>query len=255
VSIKSVILDLDGTVYRGDAEVPGAADFVGELRRRGLSWLFVTNRANRTPEEVCAQLNGYGIPCSPSNVLTSAEATARHLRAGSVFMIGEAGLRRALEEAGFTFSAIRPDWVVVSLDREFTYAKLATASRLIRAGARFVATNEDAGLKTDEGILPGTGALVAAVRAASDAEPVVVGKPSPLIIRMALDRLGLGPDDVLAVGDNVMTDIPAAAGAGARSALLLTGISDRESVGHAPVQPTWTVSDYRELSDLVRRLA
>jgi 4-nitrophenyl phosphatase len=251
--IRGVILDLDGTVYVGERAVPGAAAFVARARRWGLHCLFVTNRASRTPATVARQLRLLGIPCRASDVFTSADATANHIRRGSVFMVGERGLRVALRKAGIVLTDKRPDWVVVSLDRAFTYRKLATATRCIGAGSRFIATNADRGLPTEAGLVPGTGAHVAAMSAATGRAPLVIGKPQPAIMRMALRHMGLRARDVISVGDNVETDVPAGIRAGMRTALLLTGVSDRRAARRSPIEPTWIFNNYGDLARLVER--
>lgn len=251
MAIRGVLLDLDGTVYLGRNQVPGAADFVARLRERGLRCLFVTNRANRTPQEVCEHLQGYGIPCGAEDILTSAQATAQYLRQGSAFCIGEHGLRVAMEEAGLRLTAERPDYVVVSYDREFNYAKLTQACRLIAAGATYIATNPDRALKTDQGIVPGTGAIIAAVTAGCGQMPVIIGKPERRIIDMALARLGMPAAEVMNVGDNLETDVLAGQRAGVRTALLLTGVSTRADADRFPTAPTWIAEDYAALTRIV----
>ena len=251
--IKGVILDLDGTVYRGNEEVPGAARCVARLRERDIRCLFVTNRANRTPATVVDHLRGYGIDCSPADVLTSAEATALHLGRGSVYPIGEDGLLQALKQHGMTLDDQAPDYVVVSFDRGFTYEKLRTACSLIARGARFIATNPDKALRTETGLSPGTGAIVAAVAAGSGVDPVMIGKPERRIMDLAVQRLGLKHDDVICVGDNLDTDILASHNAGLRSVLILTGVSSREDLAHASCKPTWVVETYDELDAIIRR--
>jgi len=245
--VKGVLLDLDGTVYYGPREVPGAAAFVRRLEDRGVAYLFVTNRANRTPGEICGHLQEYGIACTQEHILTSAQATAEHLGSGSVYYVGEEGLRLALQEVGLAITEASPDAVVVSFDRGFTYDKLERACRLIDAGARFIATNPDKALKMENGLAPGTGAIVAAVAAGCGQEPVVIGKPEPLIFEIALRRLGLAGEDVIAVGDNVDTDIEAGHAAGIRTALLLTGVSTREDLPRASAPPTWVAANFEEL--------
>lgn len=249
--IDGVILDLDGTVYEGDREVPGASEFVGELAASGRQYLFVTNRANRTPEVVAEQLRGYGIACTTDHVLTAAQATAVFLGSGSAYVIGEEALEIALREVGMTVTDEGADYVVVGFDRWFDYEKLRRACFLIGEGATFVATNPDRALRTELGLLPGTGAIVAAVEAGTNVAPVVVGKPERRIIDMGLARLGLAPERVLVVGDNLLTDIPAGARAGTHTALLLTGVSRREEVGEAEFEPTWVVEDYAALGQVV----
>lgn len=241
---KGVILDLDGTVYCGDTEVPGAAAFVDAAHAKGIQTLFVTNRANRTPSEICRQLKGFGIACSVRDVFTSAQATAAFLKRGTAWCIGEKGLKVALKAQGIRFTASDPDFVIVSYDRSFDYAKLATASRLIRGGAKFIATNADPGLPTDQGLLPGSGSIIAAVEKASGTAPLMIGKPEPMIVKMALKHMGLRADEVLMVGDNLLTDIPAGKAAGVRTALMLTGYSDRKELRKAKIRPTWVFGDF-----------
>ena len=252
--IRGVILDLDGTVYRGEREIPGAADFIAWLLDRGIRPLYVTNRSSRVPEEVRAQISGFGVPCSCDDVLTSSGAAARYLATGSAYCIGEHGLSAALEEAGISLTEKDPDYVVVGYDSHLTYAKLTTACRCIDGGARFLATNPDRVLYVEDGMLPGTGAIVAAVTTACGAEPEVIGKPEPLIFEMALAQMGLPPRDVIAVGDNIETDIRAADSAGIRSVLLLTGISTREDADRSPVKPTWIADDFTALTRLVEEI-
>lgn len=257
--VTGVLLDLDGTVYRGTEAVPGAARFLERLGAAGIPFLFVTNRANRSPEEVQRQLAGMGIVSRPEQVLTSAQAAARHLAGGSAYCIGEAALTAALEEAGIAIEEGRsgavpdavPDAVVVGLDRGITYGKLETATRLILQGARFVATNRDRLVNSDGGLSPGNGALVAAVATATGREPVVVGKPQRTIMEAAVERIGLAPAGVIMVGDNPETDIAAARNTDLRSALILTGITDRATAEALAPPPTWIVEGYDALERLV----
>jgi len=177
MNFKGVIFDLDGTVYRGKEAIPGAADFIHHLRDRAIPIRFVTNRANRPAGDVCQQLTGMGLDCTPADVLTSADATAAYLKPGRVYAIGESGLIEALDRHGFIRDDQSPDYVIVSFDREFNFKKLSTAVRLISNGAQFVATNPDRALRLEHGISPGTGSLVAAVQAAT----VVVHAPMPQV--------------------------------------------------------------------------
>ncbi len=249
--IKGVIFDLDGTVYRGDDEVPGAARFVQSLADRGIRYLFVTNRANRTPREIVTHLHGYHIPCTEEHILTTAQATARHLPKGSCYMIGEEGMRRELIQAGMTFTEEAPDYVIVSLDRTFNYDKLSKAVQLVYNGARFIASNPDKMLRLGDHIVPGTGALVAAIAAGSGVRPLIIGKPEPLIMRMALEQMQLNAGDVINVGDNVETDIPAGLRAGIRTAFILTGVSTRAHLADIDEVPTWIVENYAELECII----
>lgn len=247
MKIAGVLLDLDGTVYRGSEAVPGAARFLGRLRAQGVPYLFVTNRANRTPGEICRRLRLLDIPCEEDQVLTSAQATAEWIGSGRVYMIGEEGMERALLERGLLLTDRDPDYVVVSLDTSVTYEKLERASILVRGGARFVSTNPDLVVNTDHGLSPGNGAICRAITAATGVEPFVVGKPEKVIMEIALRRLGLPREETVLVGDSLATDVAAGAAAGILTALILTGVTSREHAAASPRRPTWIVEDYDQL--------
>ncbi|OGV64439.1 MAG: hypothetical protein A2498_04245 [Lentisphaerae bacterium RIFOXYC12_FULL_60_16] len=251
MNFKGVIFDLDGTVYRGKEAIPGAADFIHHLRDRAIPIRFVTNRANRPAGDVCQQLTGMGLDCTPADVLTSADATAAYLKPGRVYAIGESGLIEALDRHGFIRDDQSPDYVIVSFDREFNFKKLSTAVRLISNGAQFVATNPDRALRLEHGISPGTGSLVAAVQAATGVAPLIIGKPERRIFDMVLKDMNLAGSDVIAIGDNLDTDIPAGQVVGMRTVLILTGISTRADLARAPVPPTWVVETYAELEGIL----
>ena len=250
--IKGVIFDLDGTVYRGDAEIPGASGFVKWLAKQGIKYLFVTNRANRTPAEIGKQLRSYGIACDDKDIISTAHVAAWHLKKGSVFYIGEEGLRSALTDGGFVFTDKSPDYVIVSFDHDPTPAKIAKASRLIKAGAKFVATNPDRGLPTENGFVAGTGAIVDKVIAGTGLQPQMLGKPERLIVDMALERMGVKAAEAINIGDNVDTDIPAGKNAGVRTAFILTGLSRREDLSRATAQPDWIINNYNELTKIIQ---
>lgn len=249
--LRGLILDLDGTVYAGNQEVPGAGDFIRACRARNIRCLFVTNRTNRMPAVVAGHLRGYGLPCAEEDVLTASQATAEALDPGPAYVIGEEGLLRPLADAGFTFTDRHPGVVIVGFDRAFSYEKLAIACRCIGDGAVFVGTNPDRALRLETGLSPGTGALVAAVQAGSGVAPVIIGKPERRIMDMALRRMDLAAGEVVAIGDNLETDILAGHAAGLRTALLLTGVSTAADIEHAAARPTWVAADYADLQRLL----
>lgn len=250
-SYKGYLLDLDGTIFRGSEAIPGAAAWISYLKERGIPYLYLTNNSSASPEQVARRLCAMGIEADPRDVYTSSMATAAYLReraaAGTrVYMIGEEGLREELTASGFVLTDEAPDYVVVGIDRSFTYEKLATAARVVRGGAILVATNADAALPTESGLYPGSGSLVAAVSVAAAAQPVVIGKPQPIIVRYALERLGTKAGETLIVGDNLYTDIEAGANAGLDSLLVLTGYSTRAEAASHPVRPTYIAEDLAE---------
>ncbi len=234
---KALFFDLDGTLYRGNRRISGADRLIESLGERGVPCWFVTNNASRSPREVAEHLRHMGIPASPGQVVTSALAAADYARnrhpGARAYVIGESGLIRALEEAGIrilTESDSAPaDIVVQGIDRQFTYGKLAEAVSHIHKGAVFIQTNPDLQLPAEGGIKPGAGSIGAAVQAASGKAPVVIGKPSAILMDYALERSGAGPEEVWVIGDNPFTDIAAAAGAGCPSVLTLTGLCTEEN--------------------------
>jgi 4-nitrophenyl phosphatase len=252
MDIKGIILDLDGTVYRGSEEIEGAAAFINSLSTLGIKYIFVTNRSNRYSSVVCEHLAEFGIHCTEENVLNTAQATAQFLGSGcSAYVVGEEPLVKTLEAGGITMNSENPDYVVVSFDRFFTYEKVKTATWLISRGAEFIATNPDPRLHIEGGIVPGTGAIVAAVEMASGVKPVYVGKPEKLIFEMALKRMGVSAEQSLSLGDNLETDILAGIRAGMKTALILTGASSRDDIERLNIKPTIVIDTFKELSELI----
>lgn len=251
--IRALVLDLDGTVYRGDAEVPGAGAFVRAMQDSGVRCLFVTNRANRRAAVVAAHMRSYGISCPDADVLTTAETAAEYVAGRPTYLIGETGIREAFAAARVPVTDQAPDFVVASLDREFTYAKLQTACRLIRGGARFILTNPDAWLQLDDGIMPGAGAIGAAIEIAGGSKPTILGKPEPVLFEKAIRMLAVPRDTILAIGDNLETDIPAARRAGMRSVLMLTGVSTEADAERAAVPATLACASYADLERAIRQ--
>jgi 4-nitrophenyl phosphatase len=258
--VRGLLIDLDGVVYTGAIPIPGAAEFLAEARRRGLPFLLITNNSTTSSARVAERLAGMGIPVHASEILTSAQAAAAHIRlqaidGAPVQVIGEAGLREAIATQGLTIKdGDEPvDWVVVGLDRSFDYAKLARAARSILYGARFVATNADALLPVEGGeLLPGAGAMVGAIRAATGVEPVVVGKPEAGLFEHGLRRLGgLPPDEVAMVGDRLDTDVAGGKRAGLRTVLVLSGISTADQVAHAVDKPDAVVANLGAVAGLL----
>ena len=235
------IFDLDGVVYHGNSVIPGAAETIERLRAAGSRVVFLTNNATRTREAIADKLEGMGIRCSAGDVISSAYATPlyimQHYGASSIFPIGEPGLVTELERAGHTISGQDVDFVVVGLDREFTYDKLAAGLANLRNGARFIATNTDAMLPTEDDFLPGAGSMVAALATASGMVPEVVGKPNRAIMDVLLQEYGLKAGECTMVGDRLETDILAGKNAGMATVLVLTGASSVGDIETSGIRP------------------
>jgi 4-nitrophenyl phosphatase len=224
-NLRGLLLDLDGVVYRGMDPLPGAAELSATLRSLGIRYAFVTNNATLTPRQYQVKLGRMGVHVKAHEVLTSPQATAAYLKAGAppgtaVYVIGEHGLRQALRSAGFDVGGPDPKYVVVGLDRHLTYKRLAEASLAIRRGAALVATNADPAIPVEAGMWPGAGAILAAVEKATATEAVVIGKPQPTLVRIALERIGTDPERTAMVGDQVGTDIRAGEAAGLKTILV-----------------------------------
>jgi len=240
---RTFLLDIDGVLVRGPVPIDGAAAALKALRERGRC-AFLTNNSSRSRRGLVARLASLGVQADERDVVPSSYIAATHLAAqGSVsfWLIGEDGLDEELRLAGHR-RCERPEqaeWVVVGIDRAIDYAAIADALRALRAGARLLATNHDPTFPGPDGPLPGAGALVGALEGMGFPAEVIVGKPSPIAFRVALDRLGVDPSSALMIGDRLETDILGATDAGLDSALVLTGVTSREDLARSAIRPTW----------------
>lgn len=246
--VRAVLFDLDGVVYIGDTPLAGAQDIFDWMTREGKPYCLVTNNSTRTPQQYQDRLGKMGIHVPLSTVYTSGLATAQFLqkqypKGASVYSIGEIGLEEALVNAGFWMESESPELVCVGLDQQLTYEKLKIATLAIRQGARFIAANPDRTLPTEIGLVPGCGAILAAIETATDVAPFVVGKPSATMIDLAIERLGASKETTVIVGDRLDTDIEAGAAAGITTVLIQTGVHRVADIAHFPVAPDFIVDD------------
>lgn len=247
-----LLLDLDGTLFRGSAAIPGAVQTLADVTAHTL---YVTNNASRSVDEVAKHLRELGFTAEPGQVVTSAQSAAHllaeHLAAGAkVLVVGTDALAAEIAAVGLrpvrSFSE-GPAAVAQGLSMTIDWEDLAEAALAIRAGALWVTANLDATLPTERGLLPGNGALVAALRAATDAEPLVAGKPAPTLMRDALARGSFSAP--LAVGDRLDTDIAGANAAGLPSLMVLTGVNTAADAVQAAkeLRPTYIGADLTAL--------
>lgn len=252
---KAYLIDLDGTLYHGNRMIDGADILIAGLQQASIPYLFVTNNSSKTPEEVAGRLSSMGIPAKADHVCTSAVAAAEYIAREQpgcrVAYIGEQGLSSALADAGLRLVEDDPEVVVQGIDLSFTYDKLANAAGWIRNGAKYVLTNPDLLLPANGGLMPGAGTLSAAIQAATGCKPVVIGKPSGILMKHAIDRLGFSPEEVAVVGDNMLTDISAGVQAGCGTILVLTGLTTdanlQSFIADAGVRPDLIYRDLHEL--------
>jgi 4-nitrophenyl phosphatase len=243
---KSVIIDLDGTIYNGQKLVKDADKFIKYLREKSIKLLFVTNRSCYTSETIANKLNKLGIECSRNEVLTSSEATSIYLKNGSIYCIGEIGLLSAFKSPCFKFNSINPEYVIVGFDSSINYEKIKTAVKFIRSGSKFIATNPDVIITSEEGIVPENGAILAAIEAASSVSPQIIGKPSSIIFNIALEKLNSKDYETIVIGDSIYTDILGASDANIDSILVLSGITksiENLSIPYKPIKIVNSVSD------------
>ncbi|MBI3958456.1 MAG: HAD-IIA family hydrolase [Chloroflexi bacterium] len=270
ISIDAIIFDLDGTVYLGEAALPGAVEAIAELRGRGKRTLFVSNKPVEPRGVYAAKLTRLGIPTGEEEVITSAYVLGRHLAATSphlrLYVIGEENLRAELRGYGLTVldelsrqnpqEVIDPtgiDAVVVALDRTLDYRKLNTAYQALMAGAHFFAANPDSTCPMPGGAIPDAGATIAALQHLTGRKlDLLAGKPSPLTVQVAMAELGVVPARCLMVGDRLETDIRMGREAGMATAVVLTGVSSRADAVHSPQPPDWIVEGLGELLALVK---
>ncbi len=269
-ALRSFIFDLDGVIWRGSTAIEGAVESVARLQAAGKQCYYCTNNSARTLQDFVERLRGLGIAVDEDHIMTSSSATALHLanefnRPYSAYVLGGEGLVQSLQGAGAralvgpeateavtnenVFGFIREaghteplgltmddalvDVVAVGIDRSFTYGRLRLAQFFIMQGARFIATNPDTTFPTEIGLVPGAGSIVAAVATASGVQPVVIGKPEPLMIELCLQKYGLDAATTAMIGDRLDTDIVSAHRAGVPALYVATGISPMDDAQSA----------------------
>ncbi|HET7010810.1 MAG TPA: HAD-IIA family hydrolase [Anaerolineales bacterium] len=243
-NILALILDMDGVLWRGGELLPGVGRLFEVVERRGLATAIATNNATVTPDSVVERLAAAGVDYPKDRVVTSAHAAAGYLARTygpelRVHVIGEAPLTRALREAGYVpvSGEDSPQAVVVGMDRSLDWSKLVEATLAIRRGAAFIGTNPDRTFPSERGIGPGNGAVLAALEAATGITPIIVGKPEPHLFLEAVQRLGVDPGATLVVGDRLETDILGGRRADMPTALVLTGVTQRDQLDQSEVKP------------------
>ena len=276
-----LLVDLDGVVYRGAEPVPGVAEVLADRAARGDDVVYVTNNSMWDRADYVTRLAAMGALVDADRIVSSARATALYLRdhepdVQRVLALGAGGLERELRDAGLEVTTAahaatrvsqegiesfvasnEPDAVVVGLDPQLTYLRLAVAADCIRAGARFIATNRDPVYPTERGLRPGAGSIVAAVEATTGIIPVSIGKPAPYLLEEAAGAVGRVASEAIMIGDGLATDIAAAQVVGARSVLMLTGVSTQAQLDALPEdrRPTAIARDAGELAAALDRLS
>ena len=268
MKIRALLLDLDGVVYLGPRLIPGVKAALGALHSRGVRLLYVTNNSTLTRAGFAKKLRALGLPAPDASVMNAALAAAwfikaRHGRNSRVVVVGEHGLPQELASAGlrpvetrtqaqwkkWRINAGKISAVVTSFDRTLTYWKLCAALDALNAGAELVAANMDPTWPSEMGVMPGTGSLAAMLAFASGKKPVIVGKPDPKMFSLLLKEQGISPRETLVIGDRLDVDIVAGKRLGARTAVVLTGLTKKGDISRSRVKPDYVL---RGLGDLLQ---
>src|SRR6476660_1116407 len=248
-------MDMDGVLVREEHPIPGAGEFIARLSELQIPFLVLTNNSIYTRRDLAARLSASGLEVPEQSIWTSALATADFLAdqrpRGTAFVIGESGLTTALHANGYTLTERDPDYVVLGETRTYSFERIAQAIRLIVNGARFIATNPDVTGPTPDGLLPATGSVAALITRATGVEPYYVGKPNPLMMRSALNRIDAHSETSAMVGDRMETDVVSGLEAGMHTVLVLTGSTQRDEAERFPFRPSRIVAS---IVDLVAEL-
>lgn len=258
MAYEGAVLDLDGTVYRGDELIPGAAAAIDRLRADGVRTLFFSNNPTKSRAAYADRLRGFGIEVDPEWILSAGTVTTRFLAAehddDSVFLVGSEGLREQFEAAGLSLvaDATRADVLVASYDSEFDYGDMLAGYRALDAGATFYGTDPDLLVPHHDGMIPGSGAVINAVGGVIEREPErILGKPSEEAQRTALDVLDVPPERCLVVGDRLNTDIALGDRAGMTTVLVRSGVSTDEDIEESDVRPDYVIDSLAELETVL----
>ena len=245
------LIDMDGVIYRGHELIPGAERFIGELLENQIPFLFLTNNSQRTRRDVATRLERLGISVGEEHIFTCAMATARFLARqkpnGTAYVIGEGGLLMALHMNGYSIVDKDPDYVGVGEGRTLNFGMMEAAVGMILGGAKLVATNLDPNCPTQNGTRPGCGAVIAMLEAATGVKAFSVGKPSPVMLRAALNDLGSTHEETIVIGDTMETDILGGVQLGFRTILVLSGGTRREDLTRYTYRPDKIVGSIADL--------
>jgi HAD superfamily hydrolase (TIGR01457 family) len=262
-SFNAYLIDLDGVIYRGNELLPGAREFVTWLENQRKKFLFLTNNSFSSDTQVVEKLKKLGISTDESHVLGAGQAAirliARRSPGATVYLVGEQPLRDMVEENHLRAAntnvdpgTTHIDVVLVGLDRYFDYKKMTIAMQAVRAGAQFVAINRDSTLPIIGGYIPGCGAMVAAIEAASGVTPEVIGKPQPELLQEAMHTLNSQPSETIMIGDSLNVDIKGGLAAGTQTLLVLSGNSSHKDLELSSFKPDYV---YQDIASVVKDLA
>jgi NagD protein len=248
---QNYLIDMDGVLVSGKKLIPGADTFIQSLKDNQVKFLLLTNNSIYTQIDLAHRLQTIGINIESNQIFTSAMATANFMQAqregGSAFVIGESGLNVAIHNAGFIMTDVNPDFVVLGETFDYNFRQVTKAVRLIIEGARFIATNPDPTGPSEKGVVPACGAMGALIEKASGRKPFYCGKPNPFMMRSALNYLGVHSENTVMIGDRMDTDIVAGIQSGMETILVLSGVTDINTVDAYPYRPFRMLNSVAEI--------
>ena len=245
------ICDMDGVIYHGNKILDGVADFVNWMIDNDKKFVFLTNSPERTPHELSMKLARMGLDVSADHFYTSAMATAEFLNSQNpgctAYVIGEAGLTKALYDQHIYMNDVNPDYVVVGETRTYNFEKIEKAIELVNKGAKLIGANPDITGPTERGVMPATGSLISPIEIATGKKAYFVGKPNPLMLRHGLKKLGCHSDEIAFIGDRMDTDIIAGIECNVDTVLVLSGVTAKEDIDKFPYRPKYILNGVGDL--------
>lgn len=244
---KVYCLDLDGTVFRGSELISETADFIHRLQKQGIEPYYVTNNASMTQQQFAVKLEAFGIVSPAEHIMTSSIAAAKYIKrwypGKKVFMIGTDGVEEALKSEAIERVDENADIVLMGIDRNINFEKLATACLEVRKGAVFLSTNRDLAFPSEKGFMPGNGAFTQVVSSSTGVEPVFIGKPEMHMLEAIQYEIGCDKEGMVMIGDNYDTDIQAGIRFGVDTIHVNTGVTPMEDAVKKDIPPTYAIEN------------
>ena len=260
--MKLYLFDMDGTLYLGNRLYDFTAELLDTIRKTGGKYLFMTNNSSKSVEDYIEKLQKMGIAATAEDFMTSSQATAYYLRkhhpGKRLYVCGTESLKQELRKEGFsvTQNLDEVDCIVMGFDTELTFRKLHDVSYLLltRPELPYIATNPDLVCPTEFGSVPDCGSVCIGIKNATGREPIVIGKPSPLMPQLAMDKWAIKPENTAVIGDRIYTDIKSGLSAGTFTVLVLSGETTREILAESPEKPHLVLEDASEILQVLKMM-
>ena len=259
-SMKLFLFDMDGTLYLGNQLYPFTIELLETIKKCGGRYLFMTNNSSKSVNDYIKKLHNLGIESTREDFITSSQATAYYLHkyheGQTLYVCGTESLKEELRMEGFTVTTDldKVECIVMGFDTELTFQKLHDVSYLLltRPNLPYIATNPDLVCPTEFGSVPDCGSVCIGIKNATGKEPVVIGKPSPLMPQLAMEKLGIDKARTCVVGDRIYTDIKSGLNAGVTGILVLSGETTQQILEESPEKPHYVLTDAREILNAVK---